>query len=74
MATTAAGGLAGAVLGRKLAHGEQDVALTAAGALLGAGLAVLLTHDLDLNDGELAVAVSIPTGLFAALAGWKSWF
>jgi hypothetical protein len=69
--STVLGATGGAILGRHMTHGKQSVPHTFLGAVVGLLTGVWIATQLRLEEPvPTVVALSIPTGFFAALSGW----
>lgn len=65
------GAAGGAVIGRRATGGDQSVIPSALGAAVGLLAGAWMSAQLRFEEPvPLAIALTIPTGLFATLAGW----
>lgn len=70
-ATTVLGAASGAMIGRQLTGGNQSVLHSALGASVGLLAGGWIASRLRIEEPvPLVIAMTIPTGLFATLAGW----
>lgn len=69
--STVLGAAGGAMLGRHVTHGRQSVPHTLVGAAVGLLAGAWITWQLHVEEPlPVVMALSIPTGFFAALSGW----